>query len=137
MILLQLFKFRKVGDRMATKKVEAAKVEAVKEEVKKVEAPKKETTKKETAKATVKTETKAPAKKAVKKESEAKKCKFYVQYAGMQFDYDEIVEKSKSAAAAEMGKTVASVKTIDIYCKPEENAAYYVANGKVAGRVDL
>ncbi|MGN0160715.1 MAG: DUF6465 family protein [Lachnospiraceae bacterium] len=146
---------------MATKKVEAVKpVQAVapvkaapvKETVK--VAPVKTETVKETVKAEpVKAEAKAPKKEAVKKTapkkeaakktvakktSEEKACNFYIQYAGKQFSYEEIIAKAKEAAAAEMGKTTASVKSIDIYCKPEEHAAYYVVGSKkVAGRIDL
>lgn len=142
---------------MATKKVEtvktAAPVKEVKAEVVKTEAVKAEAVKAEPVKAvkeevkpaTVKkaAEKKAPARKApakkttVKKTSEEKTCNFYIQFAGEQYDYDAIITKSKEAAAADMGKKVSSVKTIDIYCKPEERAAYYVANGKIAGRIDL
>lgn len=142
---------------MATKKVEtvktAAPVKEVKAEVVKTEAVKAETVKAEPVKAvkeevkpaTVKkaAEKKAPAKKApakkttVKKTNEEKTCNFYIQFAGEQYDYDVIITRSKEAAAADMGKKVSSVKTIDIYCKPEERAAYYVANGKIAGRIDL
>ncbi len=111
-------------------KVEPVKVEAV-AEVAAVEPVKAEEVKAEAPK-------KAPAKKTtVKKASEEKTCNFYIQYAGKQFSYEEIIDKCKEAAAAEMGKKVSSVKTVDIYCKPEEHAAYYVANGKVAGRIDL
>lgn len=91
-------------------------------------------------KAAPKAEKKAPAKKAaVKKESEENKVNIYLQYGGKQFSEEEIIEKAKSAAAAESGmKRLSSIKSIEIYCKPEEHAAYYVANGgKVVGRIDL
>lgn len=150
----------KVGDIMAAKtvltkevaatpvvepaKTKAVKAEAVKaEKTVKTEAVKAETVKKDDKKAdlTAKKQTadkKQTAKKAsVKKTGEEKTCNFYIQYDGKQFDYEEIVARSKEAAAADMGKKVTSVKTIDIYCKPQDNAAYYVANGKVAGRIDL
>lgn len=138
---------------MARKKVETAKKAVAVEEVK-VNEVKAEEVKAEPAKAVVEAPVKeaapkktsvkeaapkkAPAKKTtVKKTSEEKTCNFYIQYAGKQFSYEEIIEKSKEVAAVEMGKKVSSVKKIDIYCKPEEQAAYYVANGKVAGRIDL
>lgn len=127
---------------MATKKTETAKItKAVKAEPVKTEAVVVEAVKAEPVKAEeVKAEApkKAAAKKTtVKKASTEKTCNFYIQYAGKQFSYEEIIDKCKEAAAAEMGKKVTSVKTVDIYCKPEEHAAYYVANGKVAGRIDL
>lgn len=99
----------------------------VKKEAVKAEAPKKTAEKKVAAKKTT-----------VKKTENDKACNFYIQYAGKQFSYEEVVDKCKEAAAAELGKKVSSVKTIDVYCKPEEHAAYYVANGnKIAGRIDL
>lgn len=148
----------KDGDKMATKKVEtvktvkaaepvkevkaeAVKTEAVKAEVVKTEAPKAAAPKaaapkKESVKAAP--AKKAPAKKAaVKKANNEMACNFYIQYAGAQYGYEDIIARSKEAAAADMGKKVSSVKSIDIYCKPEERAAYYVANGKIAGRIDL
>lgn len=129
-------------------KVEAVKAEPVKAAEVKAEAVKAEPAKKagrkpkaeKAATATPKKEAakKATAKKAtVKKASVEKTCNFYIQFAGEQFEYESIIERSKEAAAADMGKRVSSVKTIDIYCKPEERAAYYVANGKIAGRIDL
>lgn len=91
-------------------------------------------------KAAPKAEKKTPAKKtAVKKESEESKVSIFLQYGGKQFSEEEIIEKAKSAAAAEAGmKRLSSIKSIEIYCKPEEHAAYYVANGgKIVGRIDL
>jgi hypothetical protein len=143
----------KDGEKMVNKKTESAKT------VKTAAPVKAETVKTETAapvKAEVKTaepkkaeikaaepkkvaEKRATAKKTtVKKTENEKNCSFYIQFAGKQFSYEEVVEKCKEAAAAEMGKKVTSVKSIDVYCKPEEHAAYYVANGnKIAGRIDL
>ena len=124
-------------------KVEAVKAEPVKAAEVKAEAVKAEPAKKagrkpKAEKAATVAPKKAPAKKAtVKKTSVEKTCNFYIQFAGEQFEYESIIERSKEAAAADMGKRVSSVKTIDIYCKPEERAAYYVANGKIAGRIDL
>lgn len=86
----------------------------------------------------------APAKKtaskaAEKKEGQEKSANVYLQYAGKQHKVEEIVERAKAAAAEEAGlKRLSSIKTIDIYYKPEDNAAYYVANGgKVVGHIDL
>lgn len=126
-------------------KAEVVKTATVKAEPVKAESVKAEPAKAEPAKAASKDEApkKAPAKKApvkkatVKKTDNEKTCNFYIQYAGDQFSYEDIIARSKEAAAADMGKRVSSVKTIDIYCKPEERAAYYVANGKIAGRIDL
>ena len=35
------------------------------------------------------------------------------------------------------GKKESAITSLDIYVKPEENAAYYVINGNFAGKVEL
>ena len=56
-----------------------------------------------------------------------------VQYAGKEYDVDAI----KAAVKADIkGKVKGKIKIIDIYIKPEDGAAYYVAN-EVAGKVEL
>ncbi len=137
----------KDGEKMAIKKVEtkvaapvkaeAAKTEpakaevTVKTEVPKAEPAKKTTVKKETApKKAVK---KTPVKKANETETN-----LYIQYAGKEFTHEEIINKCKEAAASLMGKKrVSSIQSIDIYCKPEEHVAYFVANGDVKGSIEL
>lgn len=123
-------------------KTEAPKVEAPKAEVKaevKVEAPKAEV-KEEAPKAEVK---KAPAKKAAapkkapaKKEAAKSETTITVQFMGKEVALDKVEENVKAQFVAE-GNKVSSIKTLNIYVKPEESAAYYVINGDVTGRVDL
>jgi len=36
-----------------------------------------------------------------------------------------------------MGGNVDEIKKLSVYVKPEENAAYYVVNDKVQGRIGL
>ena len=36
-----------------------------------------------------------------------------------------------------MGGDVEAMKKLSVYVKPEENAAYYVVDDKVQGRIDL
>ncbi len=56
-----------------------------------------------------------------------------VQYAGKEYDVDAI----KAAVKADIkGKVKGKIKIIDIYIKPEDGVAYYVAN-EVAGKVEL
>ena len=47
-----------------------------------------------------------------------------------------MIEKAKKQFEAE-GHRASSIKSIQVYLKPEEYAAYYVINQKHAGRVDL
>lgn len=79
---------------------------------------------------------KKTAKKTTKKLVE-KKTNVVVQWYGKSVTEEEIVEKVKAAYVAETGKKESSIKVLDVYVKPEENAAYYVVDSKVTGRVDL
>ena len=125
----------KTAAKEATAKV-VAKVEetnAAKEtEVKaatKVEEPKK--TAAETAKKR-KPRTKT-AKKAAKEEL---KPEVYIQYQGREGVVEDAIKKVTEQFVAE-GHRASTIKSLQLYLKPEENAAYYVINQKIAGRVDL
>lgn len=115
------------------KEVKEVKVEAPKAEVKEVKAEaKKAPAKKAPAKKAATTEKKAPAKKAAAKAETVITLEFG--------DYTAIMatveDKVKAQYVAE-GHKASSIKTLNIYVKPFENAAYYVINGDVTGRVDL
>lgn len=126
-----------------TKKAEpAAKAEAVKtptaaEAAKTEEKKAVKETKKAPAKAAPKTvKSKAAAKTAKTTKTAAKAAststvKVFVEYQGKQMDMDAILEAVKAAAG------VKSVKTLEVYVKPEDGAAYYVVNGKDSGKADL
>ena len=88
------------------------KTEAPKAEEKKAEEPKKETKK-------------APAKRAAAKDI---KTSVVVQFAGKEVTEKELIAAIKKAYTKK-GNKVGDIKTIEIYVKPEENAAYYVVNG--------
>ena len=59
----------------------------------------------------------------------------YVQYQGNEEKVEDLVGAAKAAFAAEHSRT--KVSDLKLYIKPEEGAAYYVVNGKFAGRVDF
>lgn len=59
-----------------------------------------------------------------------------IQYAGNAAQVNEIVEKVKKLYV-EDGHYLTSLKSLQIYVKPEENAAYYVINKKQNGKIDL
>lgn len=88
------------------------KTEAPKAEEKKAEEPKKEAKK-------------APAKRAAAKDI---KTSVVVQFAGKEVTEKELIAAVKKAYTKK-GNKVGDIKTIEIYVKPEENAAYYVVNG--------
>ena len=130
------------------KAVEAA--AEVKEEVKEI---KKEEKKASTAKKTVKkaaeaaeavaatavAETKKATKKAAEtvKKATAPEASVYVEFFGKQIAAKSVLEQALNAYKESHKKT--TVKTIEIYVKPEENAAYYVVNGEGSEdfRIDL
>ena len=100
-----------------TVEVEAAETKAVKAEAK-AEAPKAEDPKKETAK-------KTPAKRTTAKDI---KTSVVVQFAGKEVAEKDLIAAVKKAYTKK-GNKVGDIKTIEIYVKPEESAAYYVVNG--------
>ncbi|MCH5248353.1 MAG: hypothetical protein J1E98_00400 [Lachnospiraceae bacterium] len=59
-----------------------------------------------------------------------------IQYAGNAAQVEEIVEQVKKLYV-EDGHYLASLKSLQVYVKPEENAAYYVINKKQNGKIDL
>ena len=101
----------------AAKKMAAAPVSnstvEVKAEAKKAEEPKKETAKK------------APAKRTTAKDI---KTSVVVQFAGKEVTEKDLIAAVKKAYTKK-GNKVGDIKTIEIYVKPEESAAYYVVNG--------
>ena len=90
---------------------------------------------KDEAKAVKKTASKkSAAKKADKPEL---KPELYVEYQGRQATGAAVVDKVKAAFVAS-GHRASSIKSLQIYIKPEEFKAYYVINdGKYTGGVDL
>ena len=117
----------------ATEVKEVKAVEAPKAEVKveaKVEAPKAEAKKAPAKKAA--TTKKAPAKKAAAKSETV----ITVQFQGNEVTVATVEEKVKAQFVAE-GHKASSIKSLNVYVKPEERSAYYVINGDVTGRVDL
>lgn len=60
----------------------------------------------------------------------------FIQYQSQEAVVADAIEKVKAEFVAG-GHRASSIKSLQIYLKPEESAAYYVINQKVAGRVDL
>lgn len=113
-------------------------VTAVEEAVKTETKAAKTTTKKAPAKKAA-DETKVAAKKAPAKKATVKAEKVvetYVEFAGNQVLLANVEASVKAAYVAE-GHRESSIKTMKVYVKPEENAAYYVINDNNVGRVDL
>jgi len=114
-------------------KAEEVAAEPVVEEVKK--APAKKTTKKAAVKEeAAEEEKKAPVKKAATKK--AVNANVMVEFNGQSVSTDLIVENIKKAFEAE-GNQLSAIKDFQVYVKPEDNAAYYVINQDITGKVNL
>ena len=117
--------------KVAPAKVEEVKVEAVKAEVKEEvkAAPAKKTAEKAPA------AKKTAAKKTAEKKVAEKKAELFVQFSGLEFSYDDLLEIVKADYIAQTGKkTISSTK---LYLKPEDMTVYYVVNEKFLGSVYL
>ncbi len=117
-----------------TTKAQAAK-ETLKAEAEKVvaKAEKAVETKKATATKAFK-KTAKTVKKATEKTEPSEQV--FLQYADGEATIEDIKAKVKEQFIAE-GHRASAIKSVRIYLKPEERAAYYVINDKNAGRVDL
>ncbi|MBR2590061.1 MAG: hypothetical protein IKE65_03985 [Clostridia bacterium] len=129
----------------AEAKVEEKKVEknpVAKKAEKKVEkkpaakkAEKKPAAKKVEKKAEKKPAAKKPAKKAEKALIESAVKGLFFEYGEKQVDAAALAELAKADYKANGGK--GSVRGIELYVKAEDNALYYVINGKDSGKVEL
>lgn len=66
---------------------------------------------------------------AVKKTAKAE-VQVRLEFAGRQIHVEDVIESAKSHYKALYAKEKGALKTLDVYLKPEENVAYYVANGE-------
>lgn len=57
-----------------------------------------------------------------------------LQFGGMEFDIEEI---RKAVVADCKAKNYPELKSLNIYVKPEDRAAYYVVNNTIADKIDL
>lgn len=116
-------------------------VKAVVEEVKAETAKKKPGRKPAAKKTTASTKTTAAKKAAeAKKETAAKSAakKTFKKELFFQFDGKQVDEETLVARITEDVKSQnVEIKDLKMYLKPEDNACYYVANGNLAGKVDL
>ena len=133
-------KAAKTTEKKTTAKASTAKTSAKKTTAKaETKAAEVKETVKETAKETAKAAPKktttakkavAPKKTVAKKET---KTEVFIQYEGNQTDEEAVMKKVEADLKAQK----VSAKEIKLYIKPEDKACYYVADGKVAGKVNL
>lgn len=110
-------------------------VEPKKTEEKATETKKDTTVKKEAAKKTVakKAEKKTTTAKKTTAKKEAVKVSVNVQFGGKSYETEDFVKIAKDIWKYDLKKKATDFKSVEIYVKPEENLAYYVINGEVAG----
>ena len=123
----------------------AVKDEKVSEEVNAAVKTAKEAVEKVTEKVAEKTEelaaktekaVKTAAKKAPAKKTEVKEA-VYLQYLGKEINKDDLMKQVKEIWTKELKHKVSELKSVTLYLKPEENAAYYVINEETTGRIAL
>lgn len=129
---------QKIGETVEAVKTAVEAVEAKTDEVMTEEAPAEETQpvkKRPGRKPGSKNKTTKEKEKAAAKK-EAGTPEIYVQFGASESSVQAAVDKIRAEYVAQ-GHRASSIKSLKIYLKPEDNAAYYVINDKVAGRVDL
>ena len=89
----------------------------------------------DSAKTASTTAEKKTAEKKTTRKPRAPKVEMFVEFNGVQSSMDTIIENVKATYAAEGGDK--AIKTLKIYVKPEEHAAYYVVNGEDARKMDV
>ncbi len=100
-------------------------------------AVKKETAKKETKPAAEKkTAKKASVKEAPAKEAELKS-EVHIQFGGKSYAQEDLVKIAKDVWKYDLNQKVEDLTSVELYVKPEENAAYYVMNGQFTGSFGL
>ncbi len=121
--------------KVTTKKVAAKK--PAEKPAKKAEPKKTVAKKAETKTEAKKAPAKKPAEKKVAPKADEIKVSVELQYSYKHIPYEDIVQNSKNHFQYEMGGNVDEIKTLSVYVKPDEDAAYYVVNDKVQGRIGL
>ena len=94
----------------------------------------------ETAKAPVKEtkkDQKAPAKKPRAPKAPVQKTqKVFIQFGGMEWEVDSLLEQVKAAYVAQ-GHRASTIRDLNVYVKPEDGKAYYTVNDKTSDSIDL
>ncbi len=129
-----------VKDSVAATETKKAEVVAspVKAEEKKTAEVKAEPEKKTAARKTT-TRKKTSAKKGAKrgpKPAAERTVELHVQYGGREIAYTDLVNRIKEMWK-EQGKRETSLKSLNIYVKPDEFKAYYVINEEITGEIDF
>ena len=92
--------------------------------------------KEETATAKEPRKAKAPRKVNAPQADKVKRERVYVQYAGKEWEAEALIAQVRAAYVAD-GHRPSSIRTLEVYIKPEDGKVYYVVNQKASGSIDL
>ena len=67
----------------------------------------------------------------------ATKTEIFLQYNDYEMRMDDIIDKVRTHYLSEEGRKASDLKSLRVYIKPEDHAAYYVANQHDTGKVEL
>ncbi len=75
-------------------------------------------------------------KKTAKKKKNGKP-EFYIQYGDKEIAAKDVTKRIQEIWTAEMENDPADLRELQVYIKPEEDAAYFVINGEIKGSFGL
>lgn len=61
----------------------------------------------------------------------------YLQYMGKEFSTADIMKQIRHIWTKELGRSAEELRSVNVYLKPEEFAAYYVINDEINGKISL
>ena len=61
----------------------------------------------------------------------------YLQYMGKEFSTADIMKQIRNIWTKELGRAPEELRSVNVYLKPEEFAAYYVINDEINGEIAL
>ena len=65
------------------------------------------------------------------------KAHIYLQYMGKEFSTADVMKQIRQIWTKELKRSPEELRSVNVYLKPEEFAAYYVINDEVNGKIDL
>lgn len=75
--------------------------------------------------------------KKTAKKKKAVKPDFYIQYADKEIAAKDVTERIQEIWTKEMENDPGDLKELQVYIKPEEDAAYFVINNEIKGSFGL
>ena len=73
----------------------------------------------------------------LKNETPELKAHIYLQYMGKEFSTADVMKQIRQIWTKELRRSPEELRSVNVYLKPEEFAAYYVINDEVNGKIDV